>query len=168
MSWDGSYPDRPGLGAGLQEHTLLGKLPSGTGARSTSLFCANLGSSWPQRPPHGFLVNMKLEAVDRRTPSFIRVASVEDVEDHRIKVSAEVSVLSLCPGTVLACSCTSQLTDSCRGKVCGGLWKHTMWRMAGPSARFPEWTRSLCCSSSLPCCLEGSRAPQGGALRLEV
>ncbi|KFV83554.1 Lethal(3)malignant brain tumor-like 1 [Struthio camelus australis] len=38
------------------------------------------------RPPHGFLVNMKLEAVDRRTPSFIRVASVEDVEDHRIKL----------------------------------------------------------------------------------
>ncbi|KFP61953.1 Lethal(3)malignant brain tumor-like 1 [Cariama cristata] len=38
------------------------------------------------RPPHGFLVNMKLEAVDRRTPSFIRVASVEDVEDHRIKI----------------------------------------------------------------------------------
>ncbi|KFV99132.1 Lethal(3)malignant brain tumor-like 1 [Fulmarus glacialis] len=38
------------------------------------------------RQPHGFLVNMKLEAVDRRTPSFIRVASVEDVEDHRIKI----------------------------------------------------------------------------------
>ncbi|OXB69812.1 UNVERIFIED_CONTAM: hypothetical protein H355_004873, partial [Colinus virginianus] len=38
------------------------------------------------RPPHGFLVNMKLEAVDRRTPSFIRVATVEDVEDHRIKI----------------------------------------------------------------------------------
>ncbi|KFR13948.1 Lethal(3)malignant brain tumor-like 1 [Opisthocomus hoazin] len=38
------------------------------------------------RPPHGFLVNMKLEAVDRRTPSFVRVASVEDVEDHRIKI----------------------------------------------------------------------------------
>ncbi|KFQ08968.1 Lethal(3)malignant brain tumor-like 1, partial [Leptosomus discolor] len=38
------------------------------------------------RPPHRFLVNMKLEAVDRRTPSFIRVASVEDVEDHRIKI----------------------------------------------------------------------------------
>ncbi|KFO79472.1 Lethal(3)malignant brain tumor-like 1 [Cuculus canorus] len=38
------------------------------------------------RPPHGFLVNMKLEAVDRRTPSFIRVASVEDVEDYRIKI----------------------------------------------------------------------------------
>ncbi|XP_051488761.1 lethal(3)malignant brain tumor-like protein 1 isoform X5 [Apus apus] len=38
------------------------------------------------RPPHGFLVNMKLEVVDRRTPSFIRVASVEDVEDHRIKI----------------------------------------------------------------------------------
>lgn len=40
-----------------------------------------------QRPPHGFLVNMKLEAVDRRNPSLIRVASVEDVEDHRIKVA---------------------------------------------------------------------------------
>uniref|UniRef100_A0A8D0L3R2 Lethal(3)malignant brain tumor-like protein 1 n=1 Tax=Sphenodon punctatus TaxID=8508 RepID=A0A8D0L3R2_SPHPU len=38
------------------------------------------------RPPHGFQVNMKLEAVDRRTPSLIRVASVEDTEDHRIKV----------------------------------------------------------------------------------
>ncbi|KAJ6661079.1 hypothetical protein lerEdw1_016880 [Lerista edwardsae] len=38
------------------------------------------------REPHGFLINMKLEAVDRRTPSLIRVASVEDVEDYRIKV----------------------------------------------------------------------------------
>nr|XP_025042203.1 lethal(3)malignant brain tumor-like protein 1 [Pelodiscus sinensis] len=38
------------------------------------------------RPPHSFLVNMKLEAVDRRTPSLIRVASVEDAEDYRIKV----------------------------------------------------------------------------------
>lgn len=48
----------------------------------------DLGFSLSQRPPHGFLVNMKLEAVDRRTPSFIRVASVEDVEDHRIKVGS--------------------------------------------------------------------------------
>ncbi|XP_025061187.1 lethal(3)malignant brain tumor-like protein 1 isoform X2 [Alligator sinensis] len=38
------------------------------------------------RPPHSFLVNMKLEAVDRRTPSLIRVSSVEDVEDYRIKI----------------------------------------------------------------------------------
>ncbi|XP_016074886.1 PREDICTED: lethal(3)malignant brain tumor-like protein 1 [Miniopterus natalensis] len=38
------------------------------------------------RPPHSFLVNMKLEAVDRRNPALIRVASVEDVEDHRIKL----------------------------------------------------------------------------------
>ncbi|XP_034496769.1 lethal(3)malignant brain tumor-like protein 1 isoform X12 [Ailuropoda melanoleuca] len=38
------------------------------------------------RPPHGFLVNMKLEAVDRRNPALVRVASVEDVEDHRIKL----------------------------------------------------------------------------------
>lgn len=40
-----------------------------------------------QRPPHSFLVNMKLEAVDRRNPALVRVASVEDVEDHRIKVA---------------------------------------------------------------------------------
>ncbi|XP_032275548.1 lethal(3)malignant brain tumor-like protein 1 isoform X3 [Phoca vitulina] len=38
------------------------------------------------RPPHSFLVNMKLEAVDRRNPALVRVASVEDVEDHRIKL----------------------------------------------------------------------------------
>ncbi|XP_044515745.1 lethal(3)malignant brain tumor-like protein 1 [Gracilinanus agilis] len=38
------------------------------------------------RPPHGFLINMKLEAVDRRSPALIRAASVEDVEDHRIKL----------------------------------------------------------------------------------
>ncbi|XP_035865743.1 lethal(3)malignant brain tumor-like protein 1 isoform X2 [Phyllostomus discolor] len=38
------------------------------------------------RPPHSFLVNMKLEAVDRRNPALIRVASVEDVEDHRVKL----------------------------------------------------------------------------------
>ncbi|XP_077024294.1 lethal(3)malignant brain tumor-like protein 1 isoform X1 [Tamandua tetradactyla] len=38
------------------------------------------------RLPHSFLVNMKLEAVDRRNPALIRVASVEDVEDHRIKL----------------------------------------------------------------------------------
>ncbi|XP_037668371.1 lethal(3)malignant brain tumor-like protein 1 isoform X3 [Choloepus didactylus] len=44
------------------------------------------GTCLPQRVPHSFLVNMKLEAVDRRNPALIRVASVEDVEDHRIKL----------------------------------------------------------------------------------
>uniref|UniRef100_A0A803T408 Lethal(3)malignant brain tumor-like protein 1 n=1 Tax=Anolis carolinensis TaxID=28377 RepID=A0A803T408_ANOCA len=38
------------------------------------------------RQPHGFLINMRLEAVDRRTPTLIRAASVEDVEDYRIKI----------------------------------------------------------------------------------
>ncbi|XP_063816370.1 lethal(3)malignant brain tumor-like protein 1 isoform X2 [Pseudophryne corroboree] len=38
------------------------------------------------RPPHGFKVNMRLEAVDRSRPSLIRVASVVDVEECRIKV----------------------------------------------------------------------------------
>ncbi|KAJ8265971.1 hypothetical protein COCON_G00150700 [Conger conger] len=38
------------------------------------------------RPPHGFQVQMKLEAVDRRNPALIRVATVEEVDPHRIKI----------------------------------------------------------------------------------
>lgn len=39
-----------------------------------------------QRPPHGFLPSMRLEAVDRRNPRLIRVATVIDVDDQRVKV----------------------------------------------------------------------------------
>ncbi|KAJ8374969.1 hypothetical protein SKAU_G00055490, partial [Synaphobranchus kaupii] len=38
------------------------------------------------RAPHRFQVNMKLEAVDRRNPMLIRVATVVDTEDYRVKV----------------------------------------------------------------------------------
>ncbi|XP_028848929.1 lethal(3)malignant brain tumor-like protein 1 isoform X2 [Denticeps clupeoides] len=38
------------------------------------------------RPPHGFQVQMKLEAVDKRSPALIRVATVQEVETHRIKI----------------------------------------------------------------------------------
>ncbi|XP_076874931.1 lethal(3)malignant brain tumor-like protein 1 isoform X2 [Brachyhypopomus gauderio] len=38
------------------------------------------------RPPHNFQVNMKLEAVDKRSPALIRVASVQEVDTHRIKI----------------------------------------------------------------------------------
>ncbi|XP_061216618.1 lethal(3)malignant brain tumor-like protein 3 isoform X4 [Neopsephotus bourkii] len=38
------------------------------------------------RPAHGFQVNMKLEAVDRRNPILIRVATIVDKDDHRIKI----------------------------------------------------------------------------------
>ncbi|XP_059501826.1 lethal(3)malignant brain tumor-like protein 4 isoform X2 [Stegostoma tigrinum] len=38
------------------------------------------------RSPHGFQVKMKLEAVDRRNPMLIRVATIVDVDDQRIKV----------------------------------------------------------------------------------
>lgn len=63
-------------------------LDSLLGGLSTAALGLGLKAAVPlQRPPHGFLVNMKLEAVDRRNPSLIRVASVEDVEDHRIKVA---------------------------------------------------------------------------------
>uniref|UniRef100_A0A672MCU9 L3MBTL histone methyl-lysine binding protein 4 n=1 Tax=Sinocyclocheilus grahami TaxID=75366 RepID=A0A672MCU9_SINGR len=36
--------------------------------------------------PHGFQTHMKLEAVDRRNPMLIRVATVADTEDHRVQV----------------------------------------------------------------------------------
>ncbi|XP_040507944.1 lethal(3)malignant brain tumor-like protein 3 isoform X5 [Gallus gallus] len=38
------------------------------------------------RPAHGFQVNMKLEAVDKRNPILIRVATITDRDDHRIKI----------------------------------------------------------------------------------
>ncbi|XP_045551917.1 lethal(3)malignant brain tumor-like protein 1 isoform X2 [Salmo salar] len=38
------------------------------------------------RPAHGFQAQMKLEAVDKRSPGLIRVATVEEVDTHRIKV----------------------------------------------------------------------------------
>ncbi|KAM9337298.1 lethal(3)malignant brain tumor-like protein 4 [Symphorus nematophorus] len=43
-------------------------------------------SAFTLRAPHGFQVNQKLEAVDRRNPMLIRVATVTDTEDHRVKV----------------------------------------------------------------------------------
>uniref|UniRef100_A0A8C0LE96 L3MBTL histone methyl-lysine binding protein 3 n=1 Tax=Canis lupus dingo TaxID=286419 RepID=A0A8C0LE96_CANLU len=39
------------------------------------------------KPPHGFQKKMKLEVIDKRNPVFIRVATVADTDDHRIKVS---------------------------------------------------------------------------------
>uniref|UniRef100_A0A3B5MS08 L3MBTL histone methyl-lysine binding protein 1b n=1 Tax=Xiphophorus couchianus TaxID=32473 RepID=A0A3B5MS08_9TELE len=38
------------------------------------------------RPPHGFQVGMKVEAVDKRNPMLIRVATIADTEDHRLKI----------------------------------------------------------------------------------
>uniref|UniRef100_A0A8C0Y6E1 L3MBTL histone methyl-lysine binding protein 1b n=1 Tax=Cyprinus carpio carpio TaxID=630221 RepID=A0A8C0Y6E1_CYPCA len=42
--------------------------------------------AFKQRPPHGFQVGMKLEAVDKRNAMLIRVSTISDVEDHRIKI----------------------------------------------------------------------------------
>uniref|UniRef100_A0A4X2M899 L3MBTL histone methyl-lysine binding protein 3 n=1 Tax=Vombatus ursinus TaxID=29139 RepID=A0A4X2M899_VOMUR len=38
------------------------------------------------KPPHGFQKKMKFEIVDKRNPVFIRVATVADTDEHRIKV----------------------------------------------------------------------------------
>ncbi|KAJ8372082.1 hypothetical protein AAFF_G00294960 [Aldrovandia affinis] len=38
------------------------------------------------RPPHGFQLQMKLEAVDKRNPALLRVATVQEAESHRIKI----------------------------------------------------------------------------------
>ncbi|XP_055066074.2 lethal(3)malignant brain tumor-like protein 4 isoform X2 [Misgurnus anguillicaudatus] len=42
--------------------------------------------AFKQRPPHGFQTGMKLEAVDKRNAMLIRVATISDVDDHRVKV----------------------------------------------------------------------------------
>ncbi|XP_052002940.1 lethal(3)malignant brain tumor-like protein 3 [Xyrauchen texanus] len=42
--------------------------------------------AFKQRPPHGFQTWMKLEAVDKRNAMLIRVATISDTEDHRIKI----------------------------------------------------------------------------------
>lgn len=42
--------------------------------------------AFTMRAPHGFQVNMKLEAVDRRNPMLIRVATIADTEDYRVKI----------------------------------------------------------------------------------
>uniref|UniRef100_A0A8C8SNS1 L3MBTL histone methyl-lysine binding protein 3 n=1 Tax=Pelusios castaneus TaxID=367368 RepID=A0A8C8SNS1_9SAUR len=38
------------------------------------------------KPSHGFQKNMKLEVVDKRNPVLIRIATIVDIDDHRIKV----------------------------------------------------------------------------------
>nr|XP_050851740.1 lethal(3)malignant brain tumor-like protein 3 isoform X1 [Vespula vulgaris] len=42
--------------------------------------------AFKQRPPCGFKRGMKLEVVDKRVPQLIRVATVEDVKDHMLKI----------------------------------------------------------------------------------
>uniref|UniRef100_A0A3B4AMD6 Lethal(3)malignant brain tumor-like protein 1 n=1 Tax=Periophthalmus magnuspinnatus TaxID=409849 RepID=A0A3B4AMD6_9GOBI len=51
-----------------------------TGARAVT------PEAFKMRPPHSFQTHMKLEAVDRRSPGLIRVATVEEVDTHRIKI----------------------------------------------------------------------------------
>ncbi|XP_024917472.1 lethal(3)malignant brain tumor-like protein 4 isoform X2 [Cynoglossus semilaevis] len=38
------------------------------------------------RPLHGFQIGMKVEAVDKRNPMLVRVATIADTEDHRLKI----------------------------------------------------------------------------------
>lgn len=50
-----------------------------------------------QKPPHSFQVNMKLEAVDVRNPVMVRVATVVDRDEHRVKVRTYVHGDDLSP-----------------------------------------------------------------------
>lgn len=43
-------------------------------------------SAFTARAPHGFQVGQRLEAVDRRNPMLIRVATVTGIQDHQLKV----------------------------------------------------------------------------------
>uniref|UniRef100_A0A8C5F5F2 L3MBTL histone methyl-lysine binding protein 1 n=1 Tax=Gadus morhua TaxID=8049 RepID=A0A8C5F5F2_GADMO len=47
---------------------------------------AVVAEAFSVRGAHDFQVQMKLEAVDKRSPGLIRVATVEEVDTHRIKV----------------------------------------------------------------------------------
>uniref|UniRef100_A0A8C2ITA4 L3MBTL histone methyl-lysine binding protein 3 n=1 Tax=Cyprinus carpio TaxID=7962 RepID=A0A8C2ITA4_CYPCA len=38
------------------------------------------------KPPHSFQLNMKLEVVDKRNPALIRVATVVDTDEHRLRI----------------------------------------------------------------------------------
>ncbi|XP_062377047.1 lethal(3)malignant brain tumor-like protein 4 [Sardina pilchardus] len=51
---------------------------NGASAVQSQAFCMS--------PPHNFQVNMKLEAVDRRNAMLIRVATIVDTEDYRVKI----------------------------------------------------------------------------------
>lgn len=42
--------------------------------------------AFKQRPPSGFRRGMKLECVDKRVPMLIRVATVDDVSEHQIRI----------------------------------------------------------------------------------
>uniref|UniRef100_S4RLX1 L3MBTL histone methyl-lysine binding protein 1b n=1 Tax=Petromyzon marinus TaxID=7757 RepID=S4RLX1_PETMA len=42
--------------------------------------------AFKQRPTHGFQPGMRLEAVDRRNPTLVCVATIANCDDHRIKV----------------------------------------------------------------------------------
>ncbi|KAJ8275095.1 hypothetical protein COCON_G00097200 [Conger conger] len=42
--------------------------------------------AFKSKPPHSFQRHMKLEAVDKRNPMLVRVVSVVDTDDHRIKI----------------------------------------------------------------------------------
>ncbi|XP_015255110.1 PREDICTED: lethal(3)malignant brain tumor-like protein 4 isoform X3 [Cyprinodon variegatus] len=44
------------------------------------------GAAFTLRAPHGFKLNHRLEAVDRRNPMLMRVATVTDTEDYRVKI----------------------------------------------------------------------------------
>lgn len=43
--------------------------------------------AFKQRPACGFRRGMRLECVDKRVPQLIRVATVDDVREHQIRIS---------------------------------------------------------------------------------
>ncbi|XP_037549964.1 lethal(3)malignant brain tumor-like protein 4 [Nematolebias whitei] len=88
----------PGLGEGLAgKHLVTRSLPMGPSHPNPENFVwedylqetgstAVPSSAFSLRAPHGFQVNHRLEAVDRRNHMLIRVATVTDTEDYRMKI----------------------------------------------------------------------------------
>ncbi|MEQ2201529.1 hypothetical protein XENOCAPTIV_013835, partial [Xenoophorus captivus] len=93
LQYDSSWvyePHTRGFGAGSLATTHKYYYPD-PGQFSWSRYLEETGSkavaadAFKVRPPHNFQPQMKLEAVDKRSPGLIRVATVEEVETHRIK-----------------------------------------------------------------------------------
>ncbi|GAB0090406.1 hypothetical protein DMENIID0001_051370 [Sergentomyia squamirostris] len=94
---------------------------------------------FPNRPPRGFQKGMKLEAVDRVCPEFIRPATVIDVIDYELRIlydgfetqyaywvdddSTDIFPTGYCEATghpLEAVPSTRWVTQKCGLKVCGG------------------------------------------------
>lgn len=79
-----------------------------------------------QRPLHGFQIGMKLEAVDKRNPMLIRVSTVVDTEDHRLKAQHVLSLEWVLP-RVRVCAHFVSKRLVCPSSALDTFWRLELW-----------------------------------------